>query len=209
MPENCKYDLFLCLFLFVCVCVCVFFFFALFCFVFRDTSSISTASLVPLLKVLSKIVCSYCWTCTKRVINWISFWFTKSYSYHNEENQQTMTKMYTVEKVVRIHHHVKLQAIPPMHSEENYQRPQIWPVSQSQNDAKKGKSTDHDQNLISSEGGQDTSACQSSGQSSLAFSRKCPEVANLACFTKSALYQLWSGQDTSACQISGHSKWLQ
>ena len=41
---------------------------------------------------------------------------------------------------------------------------------------KKGKSTDHDQNSISSEGGQDTLACQSSGHSSLAFSRKCPEV---------------------------------
>ena len=48
-----------------------------------------------------------------------------------------------------------------------------------------GKSTDHGQNLISSEGCQDTSACQSSGHSSLLFSRKCPEVANLACFTKS------------------------
>ena len=47
-----------------------------------------------------------------------------------------------------------------------------------------GKSTDHDQNLISSDGGQDTSACQSSGHSSFVFSRKCLEVANLACFTK-------------------------
>ena len=92
----------------------------------------------------------------------------------------------------------------------------------SQNDAKNGKLTDHDQNLTSSEGGQDTSVCQSSGHSSLAFSSKCPEVANLACFTQSKwcqneenqqmmtqIYQLWSGQDTSACQISGHSKWLQ
>ena len=73
-----------------------------------------------------------------------------------------------------------------MHSEENCQRPQIWPLSLSQNEAKnkKGKSTDHDQNLISSEGGQDTSACQSSGHSSLGS----PENVwswNLVCFTKS------------------------
>ena len=47
-----------------------------------------------------------------------------------------------------------------------------------------GKSPDHDQNF-SSEGGQHTPACQRSGHSSLAFSRKCPEFANLACFTKS------------------------
>ena len=38
-----------------------------------------------------------------------------------------------------------------MHSEENLQKkPKIWPVSLSQNDAKMEKSTDHDQNLISS-----------------------------------------------------------
>ena len=53
-----------------------------------------------------------------------------------EENQQT-TKMWAVEKVVRTYLHVKLQAIPPMHSEEICQRPQIWRVSLSQNDVKK------------------------------------------------------------------------
>ena len=42
-----------------------------------------------------------------------------------------------------------------------------------------------DQNEISSEGGQDTSAWQISAHSSLAFSRKCLEIANFTCFTKS------------------------
>ena len=52
-----------------------------------------------------------------------------------------------------------------------------------------GKSTDSDQNLISSEGDQDTWAYQSSGHSSLALSRKCLEVTNLTCFTMSKCCQ--------------------
>ena len=47
-----------------------------------------------------------------------------------------------------------------------------------------GKSTDHDQNLVTSEGGQDTSACQISAHSCNTFSRKCLETTNLTCFTK-------------------------
>ena len=39
------------------------------------------------------------------------------------------------------------------------------------------KSTDHDHKLISSEDGQDTSACKISGQSLHAFSGKCPETS--------------------------------
>ena len=89
---------------------------------------------------------------------------------------------------------------------ENCQRHQIWPVSPSQNDAKKGKWTDHDQNLISSEGGQDTSACQSSGHSSLAFSRKCLEVANFARFTKSKWCQSEENQQMMT-QILSALKW--
>ena len=57
----------------------------------------------------------------------------------NEENQQTMTNMYAIENAVRIHLHIKFQAILPMHSEENRQKPQIWPVSLNQNDAKMRK----------------------------------------------------------------------
>ena len=169
-----------------------------------------------------------------------------------------------------------VQPIPPMHSQENALKLQIWLVSLSQNTFKMGeinrpcpkckqlkmqpgyicmsnsksflpcilkkfvknpkfdlfhkvkilpkfrKSTDHGQNVISSQGGQDTSACQSAGPSSFAFSRKYLEVASLACFTSQndakmrkinrrwpKSYQFWSGQDTSTCQISAHSKWLQ
>ena len=36
-----------------------------------------------------------------------------------------MTKMYAVNNAVRLHLHVKFQAIPPMHSEENRQKPPI------------------------------------------------------------------------------------
>ena len=39
------------------------------------------------------------------------------------------------------------------------------------------KSTDHNYKLISSEDGQDTSACKISGQSLHAFSGKCPETS--------------------------------
>ena len=43
--------------------------------------------------------------------------------------------------------------------------PHIWSVLLNQSGAKWGKSTDHCQNLISFEGGQDSSACQISGHS--------------------------------------------
>ena len=63
-----------------------------------------------------------------------------------------------------------------MCSAGNARNPQIWPVSLSQNSAKIRKSTDHGHKLISSEDGQDTSACKISGQSLHAFSGKCPET---------------------------------
>ena len=47
------------------------------------------------------------------------------------------------------------------------------------------KSKDCDHELISSEGGQDTSACKISGHFLYAFSGKCPETPNLTRFTKS------------------------
>ena len=47
------------------------------------------------------------------------------------------------------------------------------------------KSTDRDPELISSEDGQDTSACKISGHSLHAFSMKFPETPNLTRFTKS------------------------
>ena len=81
---------------------------------------------------------------------------------------------------------------------------------------KKEHHTDHDQNLISSEGDQDTSAHRISGHSSYVFSWKCQETSNLMSFTKSRWRQKEDnqqtvtkisegGQDTLAHQIWGHS----
>ena len=61
---------------------------------------------------------------------------------------------------------------------------------------KGGKSTDRDHNLISSEGGQDTSACKISGHSLHAFSGKCPETPDLTRFTKSKWRQKEENQQT-------------
>ena len=47
------------------------------------------------------------------------------------------------------------------------------------------KATDRDPELISSEGGQDTSVCKISGHSLHVFSKKCPKPPNLTRFTKS------------------------
>ena len=47
------------------------------------------------------------------------------------------------------------------------------------------KSTDHDPNLLSSEGGQDKSACKFSGHSLHVFPEKCPKTLNLTRFAKS------------------------
>ena len=71
------------------------------------------------------------------------------------------------------HQRAKLQAISSMRSPENARKPQIWPVSLSQNSAKLEKSTDRGHKLISSEGGQDTSAYKISGHFLHAFLGKC------------------------------------
>ena len=96
-----------------------------------------------------------------------------------------MTMNYSVLKEVKIHQYEKFQAIPSMRSPGNARKPQIWPVSLSQNSAKIKKSTDPDNELISSNGGQDTSSCKISGHFLHAFSGKCPETPNLTRFTKS------------------------
>ena len=81
------------------------------------------------------------------------------------------------------------------------------------------KATDRKHKLISSEGGQNTSAYKISAHSLHVFSRKCPEIPNLTRFTKSKWRQKegkWTdcdhnlissegGHDTSACKISGRS----
>ena len=97
-----------------------------------------------------------------------------------------MTVIWSVLKVIRIHQHAKFQAIPPMCSPENARNPQLWLVSLTQNAAEMRKiQTDRHEILISSEGGQYTSAHQISGHSSYASSRKCQETTILACFAKS------------------------
>ena len=82
------------------------------------------------------------------------------------------------------------------------------------------KATDHNHKLISSEGGQDTSACKIWAHSPHAFSRKCPKTTNLTRFTKSNSAKIKKkkatdrnhkvissedAQDTSACKIWAHS----
>ena len=60
-----------------------------------------------------------------------------------------------------------------------------------------GKSVDHDPNVISSKGGQDTSTCQILGHSSHAFWKSTYRDQNLICSE--------GGQNTPTCQIWGHS----
>ena len=81
------------------------------------------------------------------------------------------------------------------------------------------KSTDRNHKLISSEGGQDTSAYKISAYSLYAFFGKCPETPNLTRFTKSKRHQKEGksidrdqnlissdgGQGSSSCKISAHS----
>ena len=76
-----------------------------------------------------------------------------------------------------MHQHAKFQAIPSMRSLRNARKPQIWPVSLSQNSANIRKTNRPWPELISSKGGQDTSACKISGHSLHAFSGKCPETS--------------------------------
>ena len=92
--------------------------------------------------------------------------------------------------------------------------PQIWPVTLSQKTAKTrniNRPWPGVQNLTSCGGRQDTLACQISGHSLHAFSKKCQEPPNLTCFkmrkvnrpwTKSDLFWRWSGY--ISMQISGH-----
>ena len=98
-----------------------------------------------------------------------------------------------------MHQHAKFQAIRSMLSQEMPGNHKILPVSLSKNNAKIKKiSTDWDYNLISSEGGQDTSACKISGHPLHAFSGKCPETINFTHFTKSK----WRQEDYDQNLIS-------
>ena len=74
-----------------------------------------------------------------------------------------------------IHNLTKFQAIPPMHSSNMSTKLKFDLFHWVKEVPKWGKSTDHDQNLISFEGGQDTWAYQLSGHSFHALSRK-PQI---------------------------------
>ena len=62
--------------------------------------------------------------------------FTKSKWCQNYKNQQTVTQNYILLKVVKIHQPAKFQVISFLLSPGNARKPQIWPVSLSQNSAK-------------------------------------------------------------------------
>ena len=70
---------------------------------------------------------------------------------------------------------VKMMAV----NTKKVQKPKVWTIS-----LKLGKSTNHDQNLYRSDGGQDTSVCQSADHSF-----KCLQTLNVARFTKWKLNQ--------------------
>ena len=61
--------------------------------------------------------------------------FIKSKYCQNYKSQQILNQNQSVLKVFKIHQHAKFQAIPFMRSPW-YDKPQIWPVSLSQNSAK-------------------------------------------------------------------------
>ena len=103
--------------------------------------------------------------------------------------------------MVRIYQHAIFEAIPTFCSQENARKSQIWPVSLSQNGAKiRNINRPWPKNLFYSETGQNIPTCHIWGHSYLLFIRKCPEIANLACFTKSKChpneenqFSRWSG----------------
>ena len=70
---------------------------------------------------------------------------------------------------------VKMMAV----NTKKVQKPKVWTIS-----LKLGKSTNHDQNLYRSDGGQNISACQSADHSF-----KCLQTLNVARFTKWKLNQ--------------------
>ena len=93
--------------------------------------------------------------------NWTCFTMAKCHQIINTP----LTKISSVLKVFRIHHHAKFQRIPTLRWPTNVQKPQLLHNLLSQNDANMMKINKLWQNLISSGGGQDTSACQISGHS--------------------------------------------
>ena len=103
-------------------------------------------------------------------------------------------------------------------SPDNAHKPKIWSVWLSQNGAKMNEIRRSRPKLISSEGGQDTSACQISDHSIYSFIVKCKEIPfvpfhwiQIAPILRTSedrdqnIISFEGGQDTWACCISGHS----
>ena len=63
----------------------------------------------------------------------------RQWTYRNEKNQHSMTKIRSDLNATRIHQHVSFQPIPPMGSKENDRKPQIWHVVLCQNVGKMWK----------------------------------------------------------------------
>ena len=103
-----------------------------------------------------------------------------------------------------LRHHAIIVVIPSYHCQNYKCKHNIRLIPLSKNCA---KISGHDQNLISSEGGQDTSACQISGHSFHAVSRKSPEAQYLTYFTKSKWHQNDENQQTMT-KISTVLMWL-
>ena len=91
--------------------------------------------------------------------------FTKSKWCQNAENQQTVTNILSILKMVRIHEQAKFHAIPPMGSQKipGYRNLTCFTNSKwRQNDGNQRMAT---RNVISSESGKNASACQISSRS--------------------------------------------
>ena len=112
----------------------------------------------------------------------------QSKGHHNEENPLSTTKMPGNPKFERWSGYTSMQNFRPFPLcilWEMTGNAKFGPFHEVKIAPKLEKSLNCDDNLSSSEGGQDTSACKISGHFLMGLSRKCPETPNLTCFTRS------------------------
>ena len=102
---------------------------------------------------------------------------------HNSANSRKISNQDP--KVIKIHQHAKYQGISTMVLQEMSGNLKFDPVFLVKIEPKLQKSTNHNHNLVSTECGQQTSACNILGHSLHAFSEKCLETPNLTHFIKS------------------------
>ena len=99
----------------------------------------------------------------------------------------------SVLELVRIHQRAKFQSISYMRSPEYARNHKLGLFPES----KCHQNKQNPNSKISSESGQDISACQIWGHASLAFFRKCAKTTNLTCFTQWKSHQNEQNQQTS------------